>query len=155
MGCVIKCHTTWMRATCLQGHGQYADYLAVNPRGAVPAIRLEDGRVLSESNAIPWYLRGDTPYRPPAPVESKRAATRRALAILEREFTTRPFIAGGAYSIADIALFAYAHLAVDAGIATGHLPAFQAWVTRVRSQEGFLEKMYPYSIDSHAVAELP
>jgi glutathione S-transferase len=178
-----------------EGHGQYADYLAVNPWGAVPAIRLEDGRVLSESNAILWYLSGDTPYRPtdaftaakvfqwlsfeadyiqtsvgslrywtlthklaarpPALVETKRAAARRALAILEREFTARPFIAGDTYSIADISLFAYAHLAVDAGIATGHLPAFQAWVTRVRSQEGFLEKMYPYSIDSHAVAELP
>lgn len=34
------------------GEGQTSDYLAVNPWGAVPAIRLEDGRVLSESNAI-------------------------------------------------------------------------------------------------------
>jgi len=47
-----------------EGRGQDSDYLAVNPWGAVPAIRLDDGRVLSESNAILWYLSGGTAYRP-------------------------------------------------------------------------------------------
>jgi glutathione S-transferase len=47
-----------------EGHGQREDYLAINPWGAVPAIRLDDGRVLSESNAILWYLSGGTPFRP-------------------------------------------------------------------------------------------
>jgi glutathione S-transferase len=35
-----------------EGHGQRADYRAVNPWGAVQGIKLDDGRVLSESNAI-------------------------------------------------------------------------------------------------------
>ena len=47
-----------------EGRGQESGYRAVNPWGAVPAIRLEDGRVLSESNAILWYLSDRTPYRP-------------------------------------------------------------------------------------------
>lgn len=50
-----------------EGRGQDPDYLAVNPWGAVPAIRLDDGRVLSESNAILWYLSGDTAWRPNDP----------------------------------------------------------------------------------------
>lgn len=178
-----------------EGRGQDADYLAVNPWGAVPAIRLADGRVLSESNAILWYLSGDTAYRPrdafeaakvfqwlsfeadyvqtsvgtlrywtltnklaarpTVLVEGKRATAERALAILDRELAAHPFIAGDTYSIADISLFAYAHLAADAGIAVDHLPAFEAWVARVQARAGFLALMHPYSVDPHASAELP
>jgi glutathione S-transferase len=50
-----------------EGRGQEESYLAVNPWGAVPAIRLQDGRVLSESSAILLYLSGDTVYRPAHP----------------------------------------------------------------------------------------
>ena len=178
-----------------EGRGQDADYLAINPWGAVPAIRLEDGRVLSESNAILWYLSGETCYRPRDPfaaskvlqwlsfeadyvqanvgtlrywtltgklaarpaalLEGKRAASERALGILDRELAARPFIVGEDYSIADIALFAYAHLAADAGIGTGRWPAFESWVARVRAQPGFLPQMFPYSIDPFSSGELP
>jgi glutathione S-transferase len=178
-----------------EGAGQSPHYLAINPWGAVPAIRLEDGRVLSESNAILWYLSANTKYRPdeafgqakvfqwlsfeadyvqtsigslrfwtltgklsarpPSLIEGKRATALRALGILERELSCRPFITGDAYSIADISLFAYAHLANDAGIATDQFPSFEAWVARVRSQQGHLAKMHPYSIDPHSSVELP
>jgi glutathione S-transferase len=47
-----------------QGEGQKPEYLQINPTGAVPAIRLEDGRVLAESNAILGYLAEGTPYLP-------------------------------------------------------------------------------------------
>src|SRR3954468_11934331 len=47
-----------------EGEGQKPEYLAVNPTGAVPAIRLDDGRVLAESNAILQFLAEDTPYLP-------------------------------------------------------------------------------------------
>jgi glutathione S-transferase len=47
-----------------EGEGQRPEFLAVNPTGAVPAIRLEDGRVIAESNAILFFLAGGTPYWP-------------------------------------------------------------------------------------------
>lgn len=47
-----------------EGEGQHPEYLAVNPTGAVPALRLEDGRVLAESNAILTYLASGTQYLP-------------------------------------------------------------------------------------------
>lgn len=47
-----------------EGAGQHPDYLAINPTGAVPALQLEDGRVLAESNAILTYLATGTPYLP-------------------------------------------------------------------------------------------
>lgn len=178
-----------------EGAGQSPAYLAINPWGAVPAIRLEDGKVLSESNAILWYLSGGTQYRPdkdfeqakvlqwlsfeadyvqasmgslrfwaltgklsarpPSLVDGKRAIALRALGILDRELSNRLFIAGGAYSVADISLFAYSHLANDAGISTNKFRSFEAWVARVKSQEGHLAEMFPYSIDPHSSAELP
>lgn len=44
------------------GEGQRPEHRAINPTGAVPAIRLDDGRVLAESNAILTYLAEGTPY---------------------------------------------------------------------------------------------
>lgn len=47
-----------------EGEGQRPEFLAVNPTGAVPGLRLEDGRVLAESNAILTYLASGTQYLP-------------------------------------------------------------------------------------------
>ena len=46
------------------GEGQTAEYRAINPTGAVPAIRLDDGRVLAESLAILCYLAEGSRYLP-------------------------------------------------------------------------------------------
>lgn len=51
------------------GAGQSAEFLAVNPTGTVPAIRLDDGRTLAESNAILAYLADGTPYLSSDPFE--------------------------------------------------------------------------------------
>lgn len=47
-----------------EGEGQDQNYRLVSPTGTVPALRLEDGRVLAESNAILMYLADGTPYLP-------------------------------------------------------------------------------------------
>jgi glutathione S-transferase len=47
-----------------EGEGQTADYKRVSPVGAVPGIRLEDGRTLAESNAILTYLAEGSEYLP-------------------------------------------------------------------------------------------
>ncbi|SED72799.1 glutathione S-transferase [Rhizobiales bacterium GAS191] len=178
-----------------EGRGQDPEYLGVNPTGAVPAIRLEDGRVLSESNAILWYLSqgsrycpaepfaaakvlqwlsfeadyvqssigslrhwtltGKLPARPPAMVASRVSASEKALRILDRELAGRAFIAGDDYTIADISIFAYAHLAEDARVSADAYPHFRAWVGRIRSQDGFLAERYDYAIDPHSSNELP
>ncbi len=47
-----------------EGEGQSAEYRSISPTGAVPAIRLDDGSVIAESNAILTYLAIDTEYLP-------------------------------------------------------------------------------------------
>lgn len=178
-----------------EGEGQRPDYLAVNPTGAVPAIRLDDGRVLAESNAIlaflaegtrylpddafdrakvlqwlsfegnyvepaigtlrHWIMTGKAARRPDVLVESRRDASLKALRILDRELAARPFIAGDAYTIADISLFAYTSRADEAKLPLGDFANVVAWIARVEAQAGFLAKTYPYSIDPHSAGELP
>lgn len=47
-----------------EGEGQREEFVAINPTGAVPAVRLEDGRTLAESNAILVFLAEDSIYLP-------------------------------------------------------------------------------------------
>lgn len=49
------------------GEGQREEFLRINPTGRVPALRLEDGRTLAESNAILAYLADGTPFLPSDP----------------------------------------------------------------------------------------
>ncbi|MFC5570874.1 glutathione S-transferase family protein [Lysobacter yangpyeongensis] len=47
-----------------EGEGGTAAYRAISPTGTVPAIVLDDGRALAESNAILMFLAQGTPYLP-------------------------------------------------------------------------------------------
>ena len=48
----------------------------------------------------------------------------------------RNFFVGNRYSIADIALYAYTHVADEGGFDLGRFPAIAAWIERVRNQPG-------------------
>ncbi len=52
-----------------EGEGQLPSYLEINPTGAVPAIREDDGATIAESNAILLYLACDTKYLPSSAFE--------------------------------------------------------------------------------------
>jgi glutathione S-transferase len=73
-----------------------------------------------------------------AEVPERRRRGEAALAVMEGELRRREFFAGGRYSIADIALYAYTHVAHEGGFDLGPLPAVRAWLARVRSQPGHI-----------------
>jgi glutathione S-transferase len=50
-----------------EGEGRREEFLRINPTGRVPALRLEDGRTLAESNAILAYLADGTRFLPADP----------------------------------------------------------------------------------------
>lgn len=60
-----------------------------------------------------------------------------ALAIMERQLEETPFLVGGAPSLADIALFAYTHVADEGGFDLDGRPAVTAWLTRIVELPGF------------------
>jgi len=67
-------------------------------------------------------------------LESKRALGYAALDVMERHLAARPFFVAERYSIADIALYAYTHVAAEGGFDLGRFTAVQAWLDRVASQ---------------------
>jgi glutathione S-transferase len=81
-----------------------------------------------------WEMAGIHP--PSVEREAKRERGEAALAALERHLSDRDFLVGGRYSIADIALFAYTHVAPEAGFSLQPYPAVQAWLARVAAAPG-------------------
>ena len=55
---------------------------------------------------------------------------------MERELATREFLVGDRYTIADIALYAYTHVAGEGGFDLAGYPAILAWLERVAAQPG-------------------
>jgi glutathione S-transferase len=78
----------------------------------------------------------------------RRRRGRDALATLERGLQDRPFLAGEAYTVADLACYGYAHVADDAGVPVAEFPAVAAWVARVAALPGFEEPLAP--LPAHA-----
>jgi glutathione S-transferase len=157
------------------GESRTDAFLALNPAGATPALALEDGRAIAESNAILCYLAEGTRFLPTdrfarakvmqwlffeqyyvepvigslrfwtltgrmeinaALLPAKRETAVRALAALERALSITPFLAGEVFTIADLAVYAYAHLSADCGFPLGDYPAVARWAERVAKEIG-------------------
>ena len=59
-----------------------------------------------------------------------------ALGILEQSLAKEPFLVGGRYGLADVALYAYTHVAQEGDFELSRFPAVCAWHDRVRAQPG-------------------
>jgi glutathione S-transferase len=57
----------------------------------------------------------------------------KALDVMEQQLARTPYLAGDQYSIADIALYAYTHVAHEGGFDLTRYPAIQKWIQRVAS----------------------
>jgi glutathione S-transferase len=71
-----------------------------------------------------------------ADLESKWRAGNRALAALDEHLEGRDWLVGDAYSIADISLYAYTHVANEGGFDIGQYPAVRAWLDRAAARPG-------------------
>ena len=75
---------------------------------------------------------------PPPGLEAKREDGWVALKAMERHLREREHFVGESLTIADIALFAYTHVAHEAGHDLEPLPAVRAWLARVEAQPGIV-----------------
>jgi len=73
----------------------------------------------------------------PSVLEHYRPRAVSALKVLERHLEDRSWFVGEAYSVADIAMYAYAHLAPDAGHDLAQFPALKSWLKRVQAEPGW------------------
>ena len=154
-----------------------AEFLEINPNGKIPALVFEDGRTLSESNAILFHFAEGTDYLPADPfaraqvmqwmfweqynhepniatsrfliqhreltdevkalLEAKKAPGEAALGLIEKRLASADFLVDGWFSIADISLYAYTHVAEEGGFSLEPYPAIRRWIARVESVPGF------------------
>lgn len=71
-------------------------------------------------------------------IPAKRAGGEAALALMDEHLETRAFLCGAAPTLADIALFAYTHLAEEGGFGLGDYPHIRAWITKIQALPGFV-----------------
>ena len=69
---------------------------------------------------------------------AKQKSGYQALDVMERHLSAHDFFANDAYSIADIALFAYTHVADEGGYDLANYDSINAWMVRVRATENFV-----------------
>ena len=158
-----------------KGETRTPEFLRKFPNGRIPAIELDDGKLLFESNAIISYFADGTPFMPadrfqraqvlqwlffeqyshepyiasvrylvmhPEVADPRRAILDSmmrprgydALRVMEGHLKSRDWFVAERYSIADVALYAYTHVADEGGFDLADYPATRAWLERVRSQ---------------------
>lgn len=113
----------------------------------LPSERLERARVLQwmffeQYSHEPYiavsrhilHLPADSPRR--GELESLAPKGHAALAVMEGHLADKPFFAGGRHSIADIALYAYTHVADEGGFDLQDYPAVRAWLARCAATPG-------------------
>ncbi len=156
------------------------EYGRLNPFRETPVLELDDGSVVTQSNAILWYLAEDTPFLPadalgraqvvqwlffeqervmmgiggarfrmitgrnPEVVPARLALAEGALALLEAHLERGEWLVGAGPTIADVSVFAYAHVASDAGFDLGAFPAVADWLERVAALPGYVNDLVPY-----------
>jgi glutathione S-transferase len=83
------------------------------------------------------HLPADSPRRAELPKRLEQG--RAALAVMNGHLERRSFFVGDSYSIADIALYAYTHVAHEGGHDLSPYPAIHRWLARVAMQPGYVE----------------
>jgi glutathione S-transferase len=73
-----------------------------------------------------------------AMVEGKRRLGYAALEVMEHHLEACRFFVGERYSVADIALYAYTHVAGEGGFELGGYPAIGRWLERVAREPGHI-----------------
>ncbi|MGA2756729.1 MAG: glutathione S-transferase family protein [Solirubrobacteraceae bacterium] len=77
-------------------------------------------------------------------------AATEVLALYDEHLARHDFLAGDAYSIADIAGYAYIHVAPQAGLGFERHPSLRAWLARVEARPGFINDLAPYPGNARA-----
>ncbi len=113
---------------------------------------------LSRAQAVQWMIFEQTALEPnisparffthivPAQRDAHAAqipgwldAGHAGLALLDRHLAARDWVTDHGYSVADIAVYGYTHLAGEGGFDLGRFPAVQRWMDRVRATPGYAD----------------
>jgi len=123
------------------GQAEVCRWLIYEQSDVMPMIgglrfRLHTGRFAADSEAA----------------HARREGAYEVLRILDGHLASRPFLVADRYTIADIAVYAYSHVAEEAGVATSDYASFHDWLGRVQEQPGFMDDLAPYPPNASVLA---
>jgi glutathione S-transferase len=84
-----------------------------------------------------WVALSEDPP-PAAEIEARREDGHAALRVMERHLADHEYLVGERFTIADIALYAYTHVAPEGGFNLDPYPAIRGWLERTASRPGFV-----------------
>jgi glutathione S-transferase len=90
-----------------------------------------------------WRLTGRDALRPDV-FAARLEAAATAVETLDAGLRDGDFLLGDRYTVADVSLYAYAHVAHEAGVDTGPHHDLRAWLGRVEATDGFVNNLEPY-----------
>ena len=168
----------WVHIDIINGEARSASFIEKNPNGKVPTLELDDGRCISESNAIINYLAfgsdllptdrfinakilqwqffeqySHEPYIAVArfinkfqglpdnrknEYHAKQAGGHVALKIMDDQLSSTTYLVGEQLTVADIALYAYTHVAHEGGFSLEAYPYIQSWIRRIASHPKYV-----------------
>ncbi len=77
----------------------------------------------------------------PEQMRAKLDGGRSALQVMERHLQSRSYLTGERYTVADISLYAYTHVAPEAGLPLDGYPSLRAWIQRIMDQPGHVSML--------------
>ncbi len=80
-----------------------------------------------------------------ADLEAKQPGGYKALDVMERQLAIHDWLANDSFSIADIALYAYTHVAHEGGFSLENYPAIRGWLARIEARPNYV----PMVSDGH------
>ncbi len=131
--------------TCIAESNAILWYLAEGSR-LIPAERLSRAQVLQwmffEQYSHEPYVATPRFILKHFPADSERRAElpdrlnrgRAALAVMESHLKSNTYFVAGQYTIADIALYAYTHVADEASLDLAPYPAVRKWLARIAAE---------------------
>jgi glutathione S-transferase len=178
----------------LKGESHTPEFLAMNPSGQVPLLKVAPDRYLAESNAILWHIASGTHLRPKNRIDRAEALQwmffeqhslepnigaawfwlslvrggrelqqhalddwleegYRALGVMDRHLRTHDYIAAGRFTVADVALYGYTHLAHTCDFDLRPYSAVRDWLDRVAATPGYIDMEWQPSQSSAVAAE--
>ena len=82
----------------------------------------------------------------------RREASYEVLALLDTELAQGDFLVDDTYSVADIGIYGYVHVADEAGLDLDPYGSLRAWLARVQAQPGYMNDLEPYPPNARAGA---
>jgi glutathione S-transferase len=92
-------------------------------------------------------LRADEPE-----ARHRHNGAQQVLELIDEHLRQRDFLVADRYTIADLANYAYVHVASDAGLDLTRFPAVGAWLARIEAQPRFIDDLEPYPPNARAGA---